>query len=83
MSKESAHEFLSRALEDKELLERLAQAPKGQRQKIAREAGYDFDDQELRAAREELSGEPDESAARSDLFTRRIPVLLYGVVDTW
>ncbi len=83
MSTESAREFLSRALEDEELLERLSRAPKGQRQRIAREAGYDFDERELRAAREELSDAPQLSADAGSLVNRRIPVLLYGVVDTW
>ncbi len=78
MSVESAREFLVRALEDQDLLDRLAEAPKGQRQQIAREAGYDFNEDELRDARQEMLG--GEEAAEA---APRVPVLLYGVVDTW
>ena len=55
MSFESARAFISRILEDDELVERLRSAPSPiEREGIAREAGYDFDCDELRAARDEV-----------------------------
>jgi predicted ribosomally synthesized peptide with nif11-like leader len=80
MSVESARSFLEQALQDEELLDRIANAPPGQRSKIAREAGYDFNPQELREAREQLSAGGSES---DDATSARVPTLLYGVVDDW
>ncbi len=56
MSVESAREFISRILEDSELVERLrsAQSP-DERESITRDAGYQFDCHDLRMARDEAA----------------------------